>query len=58
MATYDYECPGDGQVITITRSMTEPEGEYECPICEAPLRRIYNAAPVKFNATGFYSTGG
>jgi putative FmdB family regulatory protein len=58
MATYDYECPGDGQTITITRGMTEPEGEYMCPVCGDTLRRIYNAAPVKFNATGFYSTGG
>jgi putative FmdB family regulatory protein len=56
MATYDYECPGDGQVITITRGMTDPEGEYECPICGDTLRRIYNAAPVKFTGTGFYST--
>jgi predicted nucleic acid-binding Zn ribbon protein len=58
MATYDYECPGDEQVITITRGMTEPEGEYFCPVCGDRLRRIYNPAPVKFNATGFYSTGG
>lgn len=58
MATYDYECPGDEKVITITRGMTEPEGEYFCPVCGDRLRRIYNAAPVKFNADGFYSTGG
>ena len=58
MATYEYECPGDGQIITITRSMTAPEGEYDCPVCEAPLRRVYTAPPVKFNGTGFYSTGG
>lgn len=58
MATYEYECPGDEKVITITRGMTEPEGEYYCPTCGDKLRRIYNAAPVKFNASGFYSTGG
>lgn len=58
MATYEYECPGDEQVITITRSMTEPEGEYFCSTCGDKLRRIYNAPPVKFNASGFYSTGG
>jgi len=38
--------------------MTEPEGKYDCPICETPLRRVYTAPPVKFNAGGFYSTGG
>lgn len=58
MATYEYECPGEGEKIIITRPMAEPEGEYHCPICGDRLRRIYNAAPVKFNATGFYSTGG
>jgi putative FmdB family regulatory protein len=58
VATYDYECPGDGQVVTITRSMKEEEGEYDCPICGTLLRRVYNAVPVKFNATGFFSTGG
>lgn len=58
MATYDYECPGDGQVITVTRSMTKPEGEYDCPVCGSTLRRVFSAPPVKFNATGFYSTGG
>lgn len=58
MATYEYECPGDGQVITITRAMSEPEDEYECPICYSALRRVYTAPPVKFNGSGFYSTGG
>ena len=58
MATYDYECPADGKVISIVRGMTEPEGEYFCNVCHLQLRRIYNAAPVKFNGTGFYSTGG
>jgi len=58
MATYEYECPGDGQVITIVRGMTEDEADYYCTVCNSKLRRIYNAAPVKFNGTGFYSTGG
>lgn len=58
MATYDYECPGDGQVVTITRGMTEEEGEYDCPVCGSTLRRVFSAPPVKFNANGFYSTGG
>ena len=58
MATYEYECPGDGEILLVTRSMTEPEGEYSCETCGGKLRRIFNAAPVKFNAGGFYSTGG
>ncbi len=58
MATYEYECPSDGEIVLVTRGMTEPEGEYSCETCGGLLRRIYNAAPVKFNAKGFYSTGG
>jgi putative FmdB family regulatory protein len=58
MASYDYECAGDGEIITIERGMTEPEQEYACSICGSKLKRVYTAPPVKFNGTGFYSTGG
>ena len=58
VATYDYECPGDGEIVTIERGMTEAEQEYACGTCGSKLRRIYTAPPVKFNGTGFYSTGG
>jgi predicted nucleic acid-binding Zn ribbon protein len=58
MANYEYECPAEKEIITISRPMSEPEKDYFCGVCGAQLKRIYNAAPVKFNATGFYSTGG
>jgi putative FmdB family regulatory protein len=58
MANYEYECPSDNAVITVTRGMTEPEQDYYCEVCNSKLKRIYNAAPVKFTGTGFYSTGG
>lgn len=58
MATYEYECPGDGELILVTRPMTEPEGEYFCETCGDKLVRVYSPAAVKFNAPGFYSTGG
>lgn len=58
MATYEYECVRDQSVITITRGMTEKEEVYHCPVCGDMLKRIYNAAPIKFKGTGFYSTGG
>jgi predicted nucleic acid-binding Zn ribbon protein len=38
--------------------MTEPEGEYFCETCGDKLKRVFTAPPVKFNAGGFYSTGG
>ena len=56
MASYDYECPGDNEIITIERSMFEPEGDYACPTCGAKLRRVYSANPTIFKAQGFYST--
>lgn len=58
MATYEYECPEDGERITITRSMHEEEGVYVCTLCGCTVHRVYSSPPVKFNATGFYSTGG
>lgn len=58
MATYEYKCPNDGEIVIVTRPMSEPEGEYSCETCGSKLLRIYNPAPVKFNGSGFYSTGG
>ena len=56
MATYEYECPGDSEIITIERPINEPEVDYACPVCGAKLVRVWSAPPVKFNAGGFYST--
>jgi putative FmdB family regulatory protein len=50
---YEYECPGDGQVITIERGMTEEEQEYDCPVCGTTLQRIYSAPAIKFMGTGW-----
>jgi putative FmdB family regulatory protein len=58
MATYEYKCAEDGEVAKIVRGMTEQEIVPYCDKCNEPMKRIYTAAPVKFNGTGFYSTGG
>lgn len=58
MATYEYECPGDGEIITVMRPMDEEPREYDCPVCGSTLRRVYSVPGVQFNGTGFYSTGG
>ena len=58
MATYEYECPGEGEKIIIHRPMADDEPDYFCEKCGDKLKRIYEAPPVKFNGTGFYSTGG
>ena len=58
MASYDYKCDNDLTVITISRGMTEDEIIPYCDKCNEPMSRLYSAPPVKFNGTGFYSTGG
>lgn len=56
MPTYQYECPGDGE----SKDYQLPY-DHESPLCDtcyAPMIRVYTAPAVKFNAPGFYSTGG
>lgn len=50
---YEYECPGDGNVITIERSMIDEEQEYDCPECGTTLRRVYNAPGIQFKGDGW-----
>jgi putative FmdB family regulatory protein len=58
MASYEYICEADEFRITVHRGMTEDEILPYCDTCNEPMRRVFTAAPVKFNGTGFYSTGG
>lgn len=58
MASYEYKCEADGFELVIQRSMTDKEIIPYCDKCNEPMKRVYFAAPVKFNGTGFYSTGG
>ena len=58
MATYEYKCDKDTTVVSISRGMTEDEIIPYCDFCNEPMVRLYNAPPVKFNGSGFYSTGG
>ena len=58
MATYEYQFKADEFKVAITRGMTEAEIVPYCDKCNEPMKRIYTPAPVKFNASGFYSTGG
>jgi len=53
---YEYECPGDGDVVIIERSIKDPELEYDCRICGTQLKRKYSPPPVSFKGPGFYST--
>ena len=58
VASYEYKCNNDSEVVIVTRGMTEDEIIPYCDTCNEPMARVYTAAPVKFNGTGFYSTGG
>jgi len=58
MASYDYKCDDDEDIVTIVRGMADEEIIPYCDVCNKPMSRLYTAPPVKFNATGFYSTGG
>ncbi len=58
MASYEYKCNADEESVTISRGMTEDEIIPYCDVCNGPMLRVYSAPPVKFNGTGFYSTGG
>jgi predicted nucleic acid-binding Zn ribbon protein len=58
VATYEYKCDTDNQEASIERRMADEEVFPVCNICNQDMKRVYYAAPVKFNGTGFYSTGG
>lgn len=53
---YDYECPGDGQVITIERSINDSEIPYFCRTCGAQLARVFTPPAISFKGPGFYKT--
>lgn len=56
MPTYDYECPGDGEVKEYQLPIShEPP---KCETCGVDMVRVYNAVPIHFKGSGFYKTGG
>jgi len=58
MAGYEYKCDEDSRTVLIERPMSAEEVIPICEICGNEMVRVYFATPVKFNGTGFYSTGG
>jgi predicted nucleic acid-binding Zn ribbon protein len=58
VATYEYLCPFGNEMVTVTRGMTEEEVIPKCENCDTDMKRVFVAPPVKFNGSGFYSTGG
>jgi putative FmdB family regulatory protein len=58
MASYEYQCKEDASTQTIQRGMTDDEIIPLCDSCNSPMERVYSTPAIKFNGTGFYSTGG
>jgi len=57
MPTYEYKCDACGFMMEKQVPVEERDTVWEC-VCNEPMKRVYNAVPVKFNGSGFYSTGG
>jgi putative FmdB family regulatory protein len=59
MPTYDFKCSTCGAM----REVFIHHKEYEkyvvrCEVDYKPMERVFSAPAIKFNGTGFYSTGG
>jgi putative FmdB family regulatory protein len=55
MPLYDYACTSCGRVHEVRHGFNENYGT-PCEACGAPVRRVFNAAPVLFKGSGFYVT--
>ncbi len=55
MPLYDYACTKCGRVREVRHGFDETFDE-PCEACGAPLRRVFNPAPVLFKGSGFYVT--
>jgi putative FmdB family regulatory protein len=55
MPLYDYACTRCGRVREVRHGFDETF-EAPCDSCGAPVRRVFNAAPVLFKGSGFYVT--
>ena len=59
MPNYDYRCRTHTDIWTeVARSFEERDDFPLCETCKEPMERVYSAPAIKFNGTGFYSTGG
>src|SRR3982751_713156 len=55
MPTYQYACMNAecGNQFDLVQSFTDPAAR-ECPVCGAPVRKVFSAVGVVFKGTGFY----
>jgi putative FmdB family regulatory protein len=55
MPLYDYACTKCGRICEVRHGFDESYRE-PCAACGAPVRRVFNPAPVLFKGSGFYVT--
>ncbi|MGA8575745.1 MAG: FmdB family zinc ribbon protein [Candidatus Cybelea sp.] len=55
MPLYDYACTKCGRIREVRHGFDESYHE-PCAACGAPVRRVFNPAPVLFKGSGFYVT--
>lgn len=55
MPLYDYACTKCGHTIEVRHGFDQTHEE-PCAVCGAPVRRVFNPAPVLFKGSGFYVT--
>ncbi len=55
MPLYDYACSKCGHTLEVRHGFNESYDK-PCALCGAPVRRVFNAAPVLFKGSGFYVT--
>jgi putative FmdB family regulatory protein len=55
MPLYDYACTKCGRITEVRHGFDEAH-DRPCEACGAPLRRVFNPAPVLFKGSGFYVT--
>jgi len=58
MPTYEFICPICGTTRELSRHVDDRDDLVSCPKCNREMVREYQANPVHFKGTGFYSTGG
>lgn len=54
---YEYRCNKCMSHQELQRTVDERDDEVSCP-CGHTSSRIYNTPTIRFNGSGFYSTGG
>ena len=55
---YDYKCDTCKCELSVERSIHAEANTPICFDCHTPMDRVYGVGGIKFNAPGFYSTGG